>query len=269
MKVTNMPMYVGKRTYDDNIKIELPGTLIKPESRSDITLILEAGLNCHHQNYISHFGRLLANDFNVYISEIRNKGFWKVNQSPDDFSQVDEKIRDITETDKIFYLGHCMGMNIAVEAKNKHNKDIMGMYGICTYPSIGFTRTKSEDLNNKSLQERLIDYIPRISFLGYPLKESQIEEPVRFAIAEKDELLNINGSKDMIQRFKTFFYQYPKATCKVFDGRYHCFNNKRGERIPFNVLKPDMLVDDITRFVYWTMSWDEFKKEEEAKKEKE
>jgi len=253
MKIKDMPIYVGKRAYDDNRKIGLPGTLIMPESKSDISLIFETGLNGHHQDYIDYFGKLLGNDFNVYINEMRNRGLWMVDQSPDDLAQVDEIIRDITETDKVFYVGHSMGMDIAVETRIRHKNEIKGLYGICAYPSIGFTRSRTSENRKGSWEEKIIDSLPLISFLSYPLKNSMINDPVRFAIAENDEVLNIHGMRNNARRFVEFYSQYPKSTSKIFKGKNHCFNNTKYMFSPFNRDEPEKLVDDIIKFVYCTI----------------
>ena len=284
MNVRYTPLKVGKRGLEDKVQIELPGTLIKPDSRSDILLLVEAGFFGHHEAYIDFFGKKLGNEFNIYLSQIRDRGVRSVKHSLDDLFQIDLQLRDLVETDRVVYIGHSMGANIVMASIEKHNTQVKGIYAICAYPSYGDTRTRNENPDKKSLQQRgldmlsvlaidhltkiptkklpvgLINKIYRLEIdefaaipvapLKYQIKKANIDEVVRFAICGNDELVNTRYP-EIAERFKTMFTgRFKNSTVEVFPDRNHCFNFAYKDMAQFNKDDPEPLVYDVTKFVY-------------------
>src|SRR3989338_333123 len=104
MKYQDLSLGVGKRDLDDKKQVSISGRLIKPDTRSDILLIVSTGFLGKHPDYFEHFGKLLGEEFNVYITEHGRKGFSKGTTLKRDFLQIDTQARDRAETDKVIYM---------------------------------------------------------------------------------------------------------------------------------------------------------------------
>ncbi len=254
MKIKETTIAVGKRAADDKRKLDLPGTLITPDTQSDTLLLVLCGFSGHQEHYVEFFGKQMGAEFSVYISEMRGRGLCNTDRCIDDFAQIDSTMRDEIETDRVFYIAHSMGMPISVAAKNRHGLNVAGLYGISTFPSIGDTRTKDPDIQIKSLQHRLLDSLAGINYgpLGVQLDDEEISEPVRFAIAGQDEVTGTTHPATA-ERFVSSFNRYPDSSSKIFAGKNHCFNKRRRDYKPFNKDDPEILVSDVKEFVYRTI----------------
>ena len=284
MKSEYMPLKVGKRGLDDKVKIELPGRLIQPDTRSEISIFIIPGFTGHYEDYIDYFAKKLGQEFNVYVSELRNKGTRSVKHSLDDLVQIDEQVRDRVETNKVIYAPHSMGVSVAAAAIEEHKPEVKGVYAISAYPSVGDVLTRDPDPDKRSLLQIGVDEVlsrlpldflstvpmPLYAFgikdvFGFPtedirtipasmirhtLKEANIDQPIRFAIAGKDNWVNTRYP-EAIERYETIFSnQFKGFTSRLFEDRNHCFNFDPEKLAPFNEDCPEPLANDIREFVY-------------------
>lgn len=244
-------LYVGRRGIEDKKKVGIPGKLIKPGSRSDTLILFACGIQGKHHDYYEHFGKLLGNEFNVYITELRSRGLEFGDTLKADHYQIDNQLRDIVEAEKVIYIGHSMGMSVSVASKNEYGLKVDGFYGICAYPSFGDSRTSDEDINSESIQQRAVNIAEVFDFgpLAARLKDQKILEPSRFAIGGIDEVLNTKDRK-VAKRFQNYFKRYQNSSSQIFEGKNHCFNQTLYDFAPFNKNDPNILINDILNFVY-------------------
>ena len=250
MKISEESYKAGKGSIDD--KVDIPGTLIQPDSKSDVLVFIQAGHDGHHEIYKEFLGEPLGEEFNVYISELRHRGLRSFKTSIDDVFEIDSMIREKTGASKVVYVGHCTGMNAAVASAEKHGTDVKGLYGISTYPSLGDILTADENPEKKSLKQRLADSVSSFTFglSDYPLKEAGTDKKTRFAIAGRDHSLRTYKPEVAARFMKIFGDRFENSTSRVFPGRTHSFNTSYRYRNVFNRGDPDPLVDDIREFVY-------------------
>ncbi len=274
---------VGKRAIDDTKKQLIPGTLVTPATRSDITILFTAGFGASHDDYVEHFAALIGKKVNIYVSEIRlpsfgpfissfskfskqpiktqgNTFFSATERTLDDILQIDQQIRERTEATTVIYAGHSMGVNLAVAAYNKQKKcdiqpavAVKAFYGISPYPSFGDAMTRNTNLQKYSALQRFIDIAAKTKYgpLAYPLKDTIITEPIRFAIAGNDEVTQTQHTA-VLERFVGYFLDkehFQQASHKVFYGRNHCFNYTQQDYAPFNKNGPKELIHDLLNFV--------------------
>ena len=250
MEISTPRFKVGKRGLDDKVLREIPGTLIEPDSKSDTLLFVQIGHTGAHSAYRKFFGDLLGEDFNVYLGQFRTRMPHYLKHSADDLFQIDAQLRDQLEVDKVFYIGHCTGMNAAVASVEKYNTDVKGLYGICAYPSLGDILTADANTDNNSLLQRLVDSAPALTVgLSYsPLKEANITNKVEFAIAENDLFLR-TYKPEIVDRFETFFKnRFENCTVETFPEKNHSFNTHQ-RYLGFNKGDPNPLVDAVKTFV--------------------
>lgn len=239
----------GKRSIDDSKKISIPGELILcPSSRK--LLLCIGGFIGNYRDYLPYFAEKLGEDFNVYFSELRNRGFTNVDNCGRDLVQIDQHLRKKLGIEDVVYVGHSMGMNAIAASRKINDSRVNGVYGISVCPSIGDSRTRSDDLNEKGLQQTVLDLISGFNYgpLGSPLKEHVFEEQVRFALAGNDEVLNLKNNTTVLKRFLKYFDRNPKSSTRVFEGMNHCFNYKPWDLKPFNKDSSDLLIEDIKYF---------------------
>lgn len=251
MKSLEMTVEVGHAdVYDDN-RVDIKGTLIRPENKSRVLVLFACGVIGHRLDYEVYFGKMLGNEFNVYITQLRDGGWTSGENLMRDHFQIDTSIREIVEPEKVVYVGHSMGMNVSVASKNKYGTEVNCFYGICAYPSFGDSRTDDDDLSKISLQQKFVSFAEKLDIgpLGLALKDQTIHEPVRFAIGGIDEVVNTRRP-NVCKRFKQYFERFENSSVEVFQGRNHCFNYKPKDFAPFNKDDPKVLVDDVTRFIY-------------------
>ena len=249
MRTIDWCVNVGKRDFDDKKKIKIPGKLIKPSTKSDILLLFVAGRKACCDAYVDYFGKWLGNEFNIYITELRRKGFTKGKKVLRDLLQIDQSLRDRVETNKVVYIGHSMGMPLAVAAKNKYDLEVIGYYGICTYPSFGDSRTFDADIAQESPLQIAVYTFTDFAPIAFPLTKQDIEEPIRFAIGGNDHALKTYDPR-VAQRFIKHFSRFPNSSSEVFAEKNHCFNHVPKDLNPFNKDEPDTLVKDVVEFVY-------------------
>ena len=212
-------------------------------------LLCVTGVYGKSKDYLPYFADKLGENFNVYITELRNRGIASVDNCARDLAQIEQNLRKTLGLDDVVYIAHSMGMNVAARTRKFSDSKVNGFYGCAAYPSVGDTRAVSEDLEERGLKQVGIDLVSRLNFgpFGAPLKEYIFKEPVRFAIPGNDEVLNTNNPQ-VLERFETYFKRNPNASTRVFDGVNHCFNYKRKDYSPFNKDNSDLLVDDIKNF---------------------
>lgn len=99
-----MKIEVGRRDIDDNEKTVLLGTLVSPDKRSETLLVLSSGLGGHYKDYYDYFGKFLGNHFNECLGDHRINGLARGKTLSRDFFEVDSRLRDIVETDDVFYV---------------------------------------------------------------------------------------------------------------------------------------------------------------------
>ena len=285
MQILDFPVEVGKRAYDDDEKILLPGTYVSPDTSSSTLLIVESGWDRQHTDYIGSFAALLGKEFHVYVSELRHNpwvkgskgnGLCKTSHCIDDLLQVHEHMQDLSEVENVFYLGHSMGAVIAAAAAEQLSSDIsesssfqpspqptsspvfnyslQGLYNMSAFPSYGDCFTASLDPKTRSIMHRLIDLFSAFDIgpIGSPLKYSSHDKPSRFAIAGDDHLLHTDNPT-VAERFKTIFTASGDTSTAVFPERNHVFGTgdyHKLSKVTFNSYKPQELVDDIILFVY-------------------
>ncbi len=251
MTLTDLTLTVGKNCADDKNKTTIPGMLIKPDTKSDILIIFTAGIFGKYPDYIENFGKILGKEFNIYLTELQNKGFAKGNNLISSNYQIDQQIRDRIETDNVIYISHSMGMNIAVETKNKYQTKVRKLYGICAYPSLGDTQTNQEDITKESSLQKLATLIENSNYgpFAFPLKNQQIDEPIRFAIGDIDEVINTRKPA-IAKRFEEYFLKFPNSSTRLFHNANHCFNRTPYDFAPFNKDNPTILIEDIKEFIY-------------------
>lgn len=248
MKFQDLALSVGKRGFDDIKKVDIPGRLITSDTKSDILLLFSTGFSGKHLDYFEYFGKLLGEEFNIYITEHRGRGMSKGSTLKRDFSQIDEQIRDRVETDKVIYIGHSMGTAIANTCAEEFKKNVVSLYGICAYPLFSDSRIKPDGSN--SLTQLITKHVEKSEFgpLIPLINGHNLITPTKIAIGGNDHILR-TYNLGVKQKFIDKFEQYG-AEVEVFDGRNHCFNNKPFDFVPFNKVKPEVLVDNIKSFVY-------------------
>jgi hypothetical protein len=241
-----------KGSIDDSKKVYIPGELtVCPGSKK--LLLCVTGVYGRYRDYLPYFVDKLGKDFNVYVTELRNKGMANVDNCARDLIRIEQGLRKTLGLEDVVYIAHSMGMNVVARSRKFSDSKIRGFYGCSAYPSAGDTRTASENLEERGLQQRVIDLISRLNFgqIGSQLKEHIFEEPVRFAIPGNDELLKTSNPQ-VLKRFEKYFMRNPKGSTRVFEGFNHCFNYSphtlTGLGEPFNKDNPDLLVDDIKNF---------------------
>lgn len=250
MTLTEMQLELGKRGLDDKVKIESTGYLVEPDTRSNILILLQAGFLGKPEDYIPHFAEQIGKEVNVYVSPLRNRGLF-VKNALDDHLQTYEQVRNRTEADIVIPAGHSMGMNVSVASVEKNDLQVAGIYGLAAYPSLGDTRTRDGDPDKKSLQHKLVDLfgsIVPLSPLQYPLREANIDETVRFAIAENDEVLGIRNRPEVAERNKRILNEQFDSTSRTFGKKNHCFNYGYLDLAPFNKDDSQPLIDDVLDF---------------------
>lgn len=239
----------GRASFDDSRKISIPGQLILCHGSKKL-LICTGGLTGDYRDYLPYFADKLGADFNVYMTQLRNKGFANVDNCARDLVQIDKHLRKTLGIENVVHVGHSMGMNVVARSREFSDAKLNGFYGISSYPSYGDTRTRSSDLDEKELQQMILDFASKLNYgpIGSPLKEHLFEEPVRFAIAGNDELLDLRGNPKVLERFKKYFSRNPQGSTRVFDGKNHCFNHAPWDFKPFNRDDSKQLIDDIKDF---------------------
>lgn len=212
-------------------------------------LICVAGVIGKNKDYLKYFADKLGEDFNVYMTELRNRGIANVDNCARDLVRTEQDLRKTLGLEDVVYVAHSMGMNVVARTRNFSDSKISGFYGCAAYPSAGDTRAISENPDEKGLQQRAIDLLSKLNFssIGTQLKEHIFEEPVRFAIAGKDTIVNTINPQ-VLKRFENYFRRNPKSSTRTFDGFNHCFNYTPGDYSPFNKDEPNLLVDDIKNF---------------------
>jgi len=250
MRFDDIALSVGKREIDDKKKVNISGRLISPDTKTDILLLLSTGLGGKHPDYYTHFGKLLGEEFNVYITEHRRRGISKGSTLKRDFSQIDDQIRDRVETDQVIYIGHSMGTAIANTCAEEYGKEVISLYGICAYPRFSDSR-----VNSVSLTKIVSNYLEKSEFGPFiPLTNGhKLVTPAKMAIGGNDHVLRTYDT-EVVKGFLQKFEQY-NAEVEVFDGMNHCFNSKPYDLAPFNKIKPVVLVDNIKEFVYKSLSY--------------
>lgn len=245
---------VGKRGLEDRIKINLPGTLVKPFNRSDTLFLFVTGVTGHHQDYVVHFAEPLGQFVNVYVAEIRKRGLCRASVTLDDIFQIDRQVRDRAEVSTVIYAGHSMGVNLVVASHEKYHSIVQGFYDICPYPSYGDAFTRNPDFRKRSFQQRCLELVGKTTQFGplaYPLRNATVSLPMRFAIAGNDEVVHTEHP-DVLERFTMYFNdrsRFPQGSLQVFYGRGHCFNFQRGDYKPFNKDQPQELINDVVAFI--------------------
>ncbi len=237
----------GREALEDTRKIPIPGQLILcPDSKK--LLICSAGFTGDYKSYLEYFAEKLGTDYNVYMTQLRNKGFANVDNCARDLIQIEQHLRKTLGLEDIVHVGHSMAMNVIARSQELGSR-AKAYYAVCAYPSAGDITAKNTRLNKKGFKQIMLDVASRLNFgpLGSPLKEHVFEEPIRFVIAEKDELLK-TGNPETLQRFKEYFARNPKSSSVVFNNKNHCLNYTPWDLTPFNRDDPDQLVNDLKNF---------------------
>ena len=249
MEKYKLRIQCGRSSPEDPKKVSIPGELIVyPGSKK--LLLCVTGFIGDFRDYLPYFAEKLGEDFNIYLTELRRKGWANIDNCSRDLTEIDKRIRELLGIDEVTYIGHSAGMNAIAQSRKFNFLKIKGFYGICAYPSLGDTRTRNIDLEKRGLKQRTVDLLGKLNFgpFGSELKECQFEEPVRFAIAGNDELLRTYDPK-ILERFRKYFRRNPKESEIVFDEMNHCFNYTPWNLKPFNRDKPVLLIEDIKNFV--------------------
>ncbi|MBI5393485.1 hypothetical protein HZA96_06470 [Candidatus Woesearchaeota archaeon] len=250
---------VGKRSIDDDCKDYIQGKLYHPTNPKDILLIFFCGVTGDHKDYLKHFIEPLAEQYPIGIAELRKRGLCDAKQSPDDMHFIHSELVSRVQAKTVMYLGHSMGANLAVASQNKYSANIAGFYAIAPYPSIGDIFTKSVDPNKKSPLQKTVEWIYDYHLIpqkykgvfAYPLRKSSLTVPIRFAIAEQDEVVRTEHPA-VRDRFIHYFKHnpcYPNGKPLIFEGKNHCFNGTRKKFKPFNEDSPHNLLDNIIDFI--------------------
>ncbi len=170
------------------------------------------------------------------IAELRNRGNAKQEAMQRDIFQIDTWLRQRI-SDRIMYVGHSLGALMQAQSASQYNTDVMGLYGICTYPAFSaiYSDTLLEDLSSLAVKTRI----------GPFAEMDRLVLPARFAIGDNDQILR-TYRKDIMQKFIQEFEKMG-AQVRVFNGRNHSFN--RDETIaPFNKDEPSILVNNVIEF---------------------
>lgn len=250
MQYRDISLLVGDRGIEDTRKQEIPGRLIRPDSRSELLLIISCGLGGNHNDYSDNFGQLLGEEVNVYITEQRKKGWTKGSTLKQDFSQIEKQVKDIVETDNVVHIGHSMGAAVANGSTQEYGLQPRGLYGICAYPTLADTQIGAGDEKGETFMQNIIKLAAR-SELGPLLpfsQEPKLGMPCKIAIGTNDNILRTNRT-EVLEVFQEKFQGYG-AHVELFKGRNHCFNYKQKELAPFNKDDPQVLVDNVREFIY-------------------
>ena len=183
------------------------------------------------------------------VTEMRNLGLSSGELLKADHYQIVQTLKEVLNPREIIYSGHSEGANVTLSSANTYETCVETFYAVCAYPNFGDTRTNSENLENKSIQQTLVDGLSIIDFgpLALPLKKEKPLDHTRFAIGGIDRLLRTNKRK-ILRRFKKYFSN-PLSTTKLFSDKNHNFNEIPLQLIPFNKSRPDELVEDFIEFV--------------------
>ena len=243
MKIKDLELLVGDRGLDDIKTKKIPGRLIMPDKKSNTLLLVSAGWTTKYSSYSKHFGELLGEEFNVYITEQRKGRFRKASVLKTDFSQIDEQIRDRVEPDNVIYVGHSLGTAIANSCIEDFGKEVAGLYGVCAYHQYSNSRSIP-------LMRVIANYVEKSKrgFLVPLLKGSQFTVPTKLAIAGGDHTLRTHRL-EIQQKFLDIFEQHG-AEVEVFDNMNHGFNMEFSDLNGFNKNEPELLVKSVRDFVY-------------------
>jgi len=248
----------------------IPGTLFKSKKGSDVLVMVVAGMQGKQKDYQEVFAVPLAKDYNVYTTQLRDRGNTFSDKFPDDFRDKEREVRRAVAPNKVVYIGHSAGFSEIISAVRKHGLRPDGVYGISPFPSVGDMRTESPDLTKKSSAQKtceIVDEIMPIGPFGAHLGKIPSEIPVRLAIPENDEMIHsqvkfnpfdFNGTflpltykkrPEVKERFVNYFKRQGMDDIKIFSGRNHNFNYRKFDWSLFNRDNPKELVDDAREFI--------------------
>lgn len=268
-EIENITYSNGIKKVTDN-RIGIPGTLFTPKKKSDVLVIIEGGISGDQRDYQKYFAKPLAEEYNVYTTELKNRGIAFSSTFPDDFANKERIVRKIVSPKSEVYIGHSVGFNVVASAINKHNLRPDGVYGVSPFPSVGETRTESSDPSNKSLLQKVCDNLDElvpVGPLGRHFERIKGDIPVRVAIPENDEFVNSEVSFNpinikngilplsykkrlpVLSRYVEYFRKNGITDIQIFPGRNHCFNYEQFDFRPFNKDNSKSLITDVRNFI--------------------
>lgn len=222
------------------------GNLEEKVSKEESTgLIVVAGYKEPKRDYADFLARL-RKLYPTQIIALKGRGKSTGEKMIAQFIKSDEIARRNLGTDKIIYVGHSMGFPLMVEAAKRHNRRVDGYIGMATYPSAGDCLNSNENPDERNILQRIADYIPNISTLSFPTRKSKIKK-AKFIVAEGDHVCYKWRPESTMKRFVKYFSGVPDSEVVVIPGN-HSFNDAGIER-PFNVSHPDVLIDEIRKYV--------------------
>lgn len=194
-----------------------------PKKKSKELVVFIPGWSGKVKDYTKFLLKPISTEYNVLGLNLPKLGNTSLERC---ILEISEKLND--NFDKVFYLTHSMGTQVAVAMENKMKNKMDALYAINGFP--GFLGCYGLDIE-----------LPLAPFKK--LKKYNINCPARFAIAEDDEVIRTKNNK-----LKLIDFFSNNGELKFFENKYHCFNDAKYDYEPFNKDRSDILIKDILEF---------------------